>query len=272
MAGAVRHFRSPSFAVAVLALVLAATGSPLALSSAHSPAGNVIHACVDTRTGVVRILFQGSRCKPGEAAYKWNEQGPAGPAGVAGPAGKRGAPGATGPAGTIPGNCSSGLAVTGEVNGAVTCGEGTIDYHAASDYGDGETILSDDTAPLVSYTLPDDAGNAFAINAKTDIVINGTSPGVSLEVLCRLQASNAGDDGENAYSVADEAFYRAPVPSDEEGADTTLPLEVTIPNADDPADYPPTITLSCQNDNTGSIAGDEAAAEWNQVDAIATAN
>ena len=71
----------------------------------------MIHACVNKKTGLVRIV---AACRRGESSMTWNAQGargangapgaagpqgPAGPAGAAGPKGDAGAQGAAGPAG-----------------------------------------------------------------------------------------------------------------------------------------------------------------------------
>ena len=63
-------------------------------------AAQVIHACVNNKTGALRIA---STCKKGESPLTFNQVGPAGPTGasgamgVAGPAGPTGATGQVGP-------------------------------------------------------------------------------------------------------------------------------------------------------------------------------
>lgn len=55
--------------------------------------GEIIHACVTTATGAVRIVGEATSCNAGETALQWGvvglqgPQGPAGPAGPQGPAG-----------------------------------------------------------------------------------------------------------------------------------------------------------------------------------------
>jgi hypothetical protein len=62
-------------------------------------AGSSINACVDKKTGVVRIV---NKCKTTETAMTWNQTGVAGPKGETGPkgdTGNTGPQGITGPAG-----------------------------------------------------------------------------------------------------------------------------------------------------------------------------
>jgi hypothetical protein len=60
---------------------------------------NVIHACVNTTNGQVRIVDSAANCKNSEVPVSWNVTGSPGPSGPPGPAGPAGAPGAAGPAG-----------------------------------------------------------------------------------------------------------------------------------------------------------------------------
>ena len=96
--------------LAALPLVLV-TGVALAAEpGARTPTSAVIHACVNKRTGVVRIVGASARCRRGESAIAWHgqgsrgpagEPGAAGPQGPAGPAGAKGSTGNAGPAGAV---------------------------------------------------------------------------------------------------------------------------------------------------------------------------
>jgi len=75
---------------------------------AQAQSGNVIRACVNSKTGKATIVGPNSTCKSDETLVTWNivgplgppgPAGPSGPAGPAGPAGPTGPAGATGPAG-----------------------------------------------------------------------------------------------------------------------------------------------------------------------------
>jgi type VI secretion system Hcp family effector len=82
-----------------LALPAAAQDAARAASSQGT-----IHACVDDKSGAVRIVKDDDDCRSKEHAVSWNRRGPAGPAGAVGPAGPigpNGATGARGPQGPI---------------------------------------------------------------------------------------------------------------------------------------------------------------------------
>ncbi len=55
-----------------------------------------LRACVDSKTGALRLVAGGRRCGRGERAVRWNIRGKTGPPGAAGAPGDRGASGATG--------------------------------------------------------------------------------------------------------------------------------------------------------------------------------
>ena len=82
---------------------LVITASVTTLASAHSGAvtAQVIHSCVNSNSGVIKIIASTGVCGPGETATDWNAVGPAGPAGVAGIQGEPGLPGATGATGPV---------------------------------------------------------------------------------------------------------------------------------------------------------------------------
>jgi collagen triple helix repeat protein len=90
-----------SVLVAGVAAAVAAVAGGIAYSSI--PSGGVIHGCYVDGVGTLRVIdTTGQRCRRGETAIFWNQQGiagPAGPRGLRGPAGDTGAAGATGPAG-----------------------------------------------------------------------------------------------------------------------------------------------------------------------------
>jgi hypothetical protein len=78
----------------VAANIVVALG--LISSQSVSAAGSNINACVDKKTGAVRIV---SKCKTTETTITWNQAGVVGPKGDAGSAGPKGDTGATGPQG-----------------------------------------------------------------------------------------------------------------------------------------------------------------------------
>jgi Collagen triple helix repeat (20 copies) len=108
-------------------LVSAVTGLVLIGGIAHATHPEteyrpVIHACVDTRTGAIRIVEPGVKCKTFESALEWSFRGPEGDPGPRGPKGDPGPAGARGPKGEpgipgLPGAPGSSVSVTGGAAG-----------------------------------------------------------------------------------------------------------------------------------------------------------
>ena len=112
---------------------VAAVVATSAIAVAAIPgAGGQINGCYSTAAltkGNVRIVDEGTSCRPNEAAISWNQKGqkgdaggagpagPAGPAGAKGDAGVAGAPGATGAPGTPGAKGETGPAGTDGKNG-----------------------------------------------------------------------------------------------------------------------------------------------------------
>ena len=98
----------------LLGVVLtAALGSPQPVSAAHS---DLIHACVQKKTGHTRIVRAGEACRPSEFLVVWNVTGPEGPEGPAGPQGPEGPAGPMGPEGpTGPSGAGGGSGATGKL-------------------------------------------------------------------------------------------------------------------------------------------------------------
>jgi hypothetical protein len=90
-----------------LVLALAGGAALAAQTTGHRRHGGVVNACVQRKTGRVRVVAGPNACRRGEQALAWNIQGPAGPpgptgaAGADGPPGPAGAPGPSGPAGPV---------------------------------------------------------------------------------------------------------------------------------------------------------------------------
>jgi hypothetical protein len=90
--------------MAFLALVFAMGGFALAANKSATSTAKV-RACYAKKTGALRVLKPGKRCRGSERALSWNKRGrrglrgTAGAAGPPGSAGVGGADGATGPAG-----------------------------------------------------------------------------------------------------------------------------------------------------------------------------
>jgi hypothetical protein len=88
----IRQHLSYANVVATLALMFAMSGGAIAATGGFTAASSGIKACVGAN-GVLKLL-SGKKCKGGQKAVSWNQQGPAGAKGPAG------AQGATGPIAT----------------------------------------------------------------------------------------------------------------------------------------------------------------------------
>jgi cysteine-rich repeat protein len=91
-----RSGRGGAILVAALA---AAVALAFLINSVATGADSRIHACVGKKSGTVRIVAAGKRCKKGERRVTWRRVGPVGAPGVAGSDGATGPQGATGAAG-----------------------------------------------------------------------------------------------------------------------------------------------------------------------------
>jgi hypothetical protein len=60
------------------------------MAFAEDSAGAVIHGCVATVTGSLRVIDATATCRPGERRISWNDVGPPGPVGATGPQGPAG--------------------------------------------------------------------------------------------------------------------------------------------------------------------------------------
>jgi hypothetical protein len=71
--------------LAPVAALLAVIAAAVAATAAIPDANGVIHACRNTKTGVLRVIDtdKGQTCSKNETALTWNQTGPQGPAGPA---------------------------------------------------------------------------------------------------------------------------------------------------------------------------------------------
>lgn len=98
------RFPLPAIVVAVAALVFALAGA----AWAAIPDSGEFHGCVNSRTGVLRVVDPSKTGFAGqcithhhaETAITWNQTGPQGPAGLQGPKGDTGSQGPVGPQGS----------------------------------------------------------------------------------------------------------------------------------------------------------------------------
>lgn len=85
-----------------LMLAGAVTGSARpAGSHGENTDATVVHACVDTKKGDVRVVGVTGSCVQGDQALHWGIVGPVGPQGPTGPLGPQGPQGPSGPGGSL---------------------------------------------------------------------------------------------------------------------------------------------------------------------------
>jgi hypothetical protein len=81
-----------AFVVLLITMFLAPAVIPAA-------ADDAINACVNKKTGLVRIVSESAKCRRAEDPLSWNRTGPPGEQGPAGPLGPKGEQGPAGPPG-----------------------------------------------------------------------------------------------------------------------------------------------------------------------------
>ena len=157
-----RHF-NPSMAVALVALVTAASGGAYA-AVGGSP--STISACVRHSRGG---LYVAHRCEHGDSRLTWNATGAQGPAGPQGPAGRQGA---VGPAGAI-----------GPSDAFATHRDGPVALTVdPTGRGPGNTIAS----------LPIPRAGSYVIFAKAELANDLQT---TTNSTCQLVAGDPGSDG-----------------------------------------------------------------------------
>jgi hypothetical protein len=154
-----RRYLNPSMAVALVALVTAASGGAYAVVGA-SP--STISACVRHGGGG---LYAAHRCDHGDRRLTWNTAGPAGPAGAQGPVGPQGAAGPIGPSDAFAAHKDGPVALRVDPTGR----------------GPGDTIAS----------LPIPRAGSYVIFAKAELANDLQS---TTTTTCQLIAGDPGSD------------------------------------------------------------------------------
>jgi len=91
--------RSPRRSRRILSLAALALAAAAPAAFAHGGDPSLVHACVWSANGNLRIVAPDEACKPHETPLDWAIQGTPGPAGPPGPPGPAGPPGEAGPEG-----------------------------------------------------------------------------------------------------------------------------------------------------------------------------
>ena len=139
----------------IIGAVILLSGGAAAAASVAAPSvkGTTIHACENTKTGVLSVLRKaGAKCSKGTKPLSWNTTGPRGPAGARGPAGTTGLFGkntnkaATGSGGQT---CSLGEVI---ITAGTTAAAGTL-------RADGQVLQIGSNAALFSLLGTEYGGN-----------------------------------------------------------------------------------------------------------------
>jgi hypothetical protein len=103
-----RRSRVAAIVAAVFAVSAGTAVATTLVSNAYTDASGVYHGCVNSGSGILRVIAPETSCKPNEVAIDWNRTGPQGiqglrgdkgDAGATGPQGEKGDTGPQGPAG-----------------------------------------------------------------------------------------------------------------------------------------------------------------------------
>lgn len=223
---------TPSMAVALTALVLAASGGgayALAATSSHT-----ITACVHKHGGG---LYEAKRCARHDGELSWGVAGTQGSSGTDGQAGPQGPVGPRGPQGPIGEQGPAGA--NGAVAGYSASVATNVDFTAG-------------TKTILSKTLP---AGSFIVNAKTELAASATSSGYVNDE-CELVDGATTDYAQWSVPMAPEFLVYV--------GEGTVSMNIAVSSPS-----PSTVAVTCWPvANTGSSFSTGAA--YTQIDAIQT--
>ncbi|MGD0453649.1 MAG: hypothetical protein ABSB69_08620 [Solirubrobacteraceae bacterium] len=160
MSSRIRAVRPTTFISATGAVVLLALAMAPASATA-APSSAAIYACVNKKSGAMRIVSAKAKCRRGERRLSWGASGPAGPAGAPGAPGAAGKPGANGVG---------------------------VDYATSKVSAEGTRLATGGEDVVLSKTLP--AGSYF-VTAQTTILVGEAKSPLFVVVACGI-ADSAG--------------------------------------------------------------------------------
>jgi hypothetical protein len=170
--------------VALISLVVAVGG--ISMAAVRDKQGRIV-ACYAKKSGDLRVLAKGTKCRRAEKKLRWNQRGPRGTAGQGGAPGTAGSTGPTGPSGAQGPSAASLLTVnTGNVpaNVGVTHflhPSGVSDYWGATTFADMLSPNSPIVARDLAVSLPNPPGAAGEFY-KTTLFVNGAPTALTCTV------------------------------------------------------------------------------------------
>jgi hypothetical protein len=189
-----RHIRSSNRAIPyAVALVILGLGVSGIAGAAKKPSGRQqVTGCYAKKSGVLRVITRGKRCKRGERKIAWTksgQRGDRGPRGVRGPAGAdgqsgtRGATGAAGPSG-VPG--APGVAGSVGATGA-TGPTGPSDSFEAFNSGPVTITATDSDSANSLATLANVAAGSYVLTARVQL---NAPAATAARVVCTASLGN----------------------------------------------------------------------------------
>ena len=158
--------RSVSYALALLVAGLAVSG--IAGAAKKPSASRHVTGCYAKKSGVLRVVKRGKRCKRGERKIAWlknGERGARGAQGAVGPQGQAGVRGATGPGG--PAGSTGAPGSTGPTG--ATGPTGPSDSFEAVNPGPIAITATDSDSANSLATLANVAGGSYVLTARVQL-------------------------------------------------------------------------------------------------------
>ncbi len=187
-----RHLTFANVAAAT-ALFIALGGVALAANSSLIGSNGEIKACANKRTGELRAIKSGAKCKKKETTLSWSQKGPKGDTGAAGSVGAPGAPGQQGIQG-IQGSASA-SAVFGGVQNLSTLTAGASVITNPADFVGTTPEPQNILTPNAAVTLGDLAvqnGANLPANVSLKFTLSTSSSSITCTIATGTRTCNSG--------------------------------------------------------------------------------
>jgi len=193
--------------VATAALILAVGGTAFAGSGGGSPASSKLRLCAAKKSGDLRLLSSGGRCKSSERAMTIDRRGTKGATGATGPAGPAGGLGERGPQGE-PGTGATGATVLKSPDGRFTVSATNSGIYLAGPAG---TLSFDGTAFATNKGLSITVAENLDLTGST-MSFTGGDLSQTVDELTQVVGANASLQvgGPYSLSVGSTATFSGP--------------------------------------------------------------